>query len=131
MKRILFLIGGWLSLLLGVIGAFLPILPTTPFVLLAAYCFSKGSTQMHQWLLNQRTFGPMIRDWEADRVIRPRAKWFASIAMIIMISYPLIFKALPIFVKATILIVCVSVLVFIWSCPSAPRAKVAESMGKS
>ena len=65
--RALWLSAGLVALLLGVVGIFLPLLPTTPFVLLAAACFSRGSTRCERWLLSHRTFGPMVRDWRRHR----------------------------------------------------------------
>jgi len=123
MTKLLFIFCGWVSLLLGVIGIFLPILPTTPFVLLAAYCFSRGSDRLHRWLLGQKTLGPIIQDWEHSHVIRLRAKWTATILLTLMMSYPIIFKAIPIYLKGVMALVGVSVLTFIWSCPSIPPRK--------
>jgi uncharacterized membrane protein YbaN (DUF454 family) len=77
----------WISFLLGFIGAFLPILPTTPFMILAAYLFSKSSPRMHSWLTSLPYFGNAIIDWENNRVIRPRAKITAvSVLWIVMLS---------------------------------------------
>ena len=85
-KPILFTLG-WLSFLLGLIGAFLPVLPTTPFMILAAYLFSKSSPRMHSWLTSLPYFGNAIIDWENNKVIRPRAKVTAvSVLWIVMLS---------------------------------------------
>ena len=73
MKLVLFILG-WLSFVLGVIGAFLPIIPTTPFLILAAFLFSKSSPRFHKWILNLPMAGAAIQDWQEHRVIRPRAK---------------------------------------------------------
>ena len=67
--RYLLLACGWLSFILGVIGVVLPLLPTTPFMLLAAACFSRSSERFHRWLLNNRVFGKIIRDWESERAM--------------------------------------------------------------
>ena len=75
--RVLWLLAGLTSLALGIVGIFLPLLPTTPFVLLAAFCFSRGSTRCEAWLLNHRLFGPMVRNWRARRAIPLRAKQLA------------------------------------------------------
>jgi hypothetical protein len=68
---------GWLSIALGTLGAFLPLLPTVPFMLLAGWCFARSSERFHQWLLNHRQFGPILRDWENNgsitRKVRNRA----------------------------------------------------------
>ena len=58
---------GILFVVLGAIGAVLPLLPTTPFVLVAAWCFARSSPRLHRWLLESRLFGPMLRDWEENR----------------------------------------------------------------
>ncbi len=73
-RRIIFLCLGWLSLGLGIIGVFLPLLPTTPFLLLTAYCFARSSPKLHAALLSHPRLGPPLRDWQERKVIRPRAK---------------------------------------------------------
>jgi hypothetical protein len=75
--RWVWLICGALCLLLGAIGIMLPLLPTTPFVLLAAYCFSLGSARYERWLLAHPRFGPMVRDWRSQRAVPLRAKQVA------------------------------------------------------
>ncbi len=80
-KRILLLILGWLSLVTGIIGAFLPLLPTTPLVLLAAWCFSKSSERFHTWLIEHKYFGPIVRDWQSADGIPRRARNRAIIFM--------------------------------------------------
>lgn len=78
--RIAYWIAGSVALLLGIIGAFLPVLPTTPFVLLAAFCYSRASVRLHAMLVGHRVFGPLIREWHETRTIPPRAK-FAGLAL--------------------------------------------------
>jgi uncharacterized membrane protein YbaN (DUF454 family) len=75
---------GLLCLVLGGIGVVVPLLPTTPFVLLAAACFAKSSPRMHAWLLNSELFGPMLRDWEANRCISYKVKWLALFMMAVV-----------------------------------------------
>jgi uncharacterized protein len=72
---------GAFALLLGAIGIFLPLLPTVPFVLLAAWCFSRGSERWERWMLAHRVFGPIVRDWRATRAVPLRAKQLASLMM--------------------------------------------------
>ena len=73
----LWLGAGVLALAAGLVGIFLPLLPTTPFVLLAAFCFARGSPRWERWLLRHPRFGPMVRAWRARRVIPLRAKQLA------------------------------------------------------
>jgi len=80
-KRGVFMVLGTVFLALGVLGAALPILPTTPFVLLAAWCYARGSVRLYRWLLASRMFGPLIRRWEADRSITLRSKIVATVMM--------------------------------------------------
>lgn len=78
----IFLAGlGVLSLALGVIGAFLPILPTTPFVLLAAYFFARSSPELNSWLHNHKIFGKIIYDFQVEKAITIHAK-IISISML-------------------------------------------------
>lgn len=79
--RAAFLVLGVAALLLGVIGIFLPILPTTPFILLAAACFARGSQRVHQWLLAHRVTGAIVRDWEEHRSIPKGVKPWALVMM--------------------------------------------------
>lgn len=72
---------GSVSLALGIAGVFLPLLPTTPFVLFAAFCFSRGSERVERWMLEHRHFGPMVRDWRERRAVPRRAKQFATVMM--------------------------------------------------
>ena len=69
---------GFGALALGTVGVFLPLLPTTPFVLLAAYCFARSSPRFYQMLLRHRQFGPIIRDWQDHRCIALRTKVVAE-----------------------------------------------------
>lgn len=63
-KHLLLLTLGWLSVILGVVGIFLPIMPTTPFILLAAWCFARTSPRFHHWLRNHKHLGLIVRSWE-------------------------------------------------------------------
>ncbi|MEM6160620.1 DUF454 family protein [Erwinia sp. P6884] len=74
MQRIILLIIGWLAMGLATLGVVLPLLPTTPFLLLAAWCFARSSPRFHDWLLNRSLFGPYLRHWQQHRALPPRTK---------------------------------------------------------
>ena len=78
---ILWRLAGGLALALGILGIPLPLLPTTPFLLLAAFCFSRGSPRLHNWLVSHPRLGPPIRDWRERGAISRKAKIAALIAM--------------------------------------------------
>ena len=75
------LVCGWIALGLAVVGIVLPVLPTVPFVLLAAACFLRGSERWHTWLVSHPVFGPHISDYLAGRASRPRTKVVALITL--------------------------------------------------
>ena len=80
-RRWPYLLLAWVALALGLVGIVLPGLPTTPFVLLAAWAAARGSTRLHRWMRAHRAFGPMIRNWEAHGAVSRRAKWTATLMM--------------------------------------------------
>lgn len=86
--RLLLIAAGLLALGLGLLGAVLPGLPTTPFVLLAAACFARASPALHRWLLHNRLTGPMLRDWLTHRSLTRRVRWVAvgSMSAMVMVS---------------------------------------------
>jgi uncharacterized membrane protein YbaN (DUF454 family) len=79
--RAAFLALGTLALLLAVLGVFLPVLPTTPFVLLAAACYARGSERLHRALLAHRIVGPIVREWQQHRSMPPGVKPWAFTLM--------------------------------------------------
>jgi hypothetical protein len=76
---------------LGILGAFLPVLPTTPFMLLAAACYARASTRFYNGLLNNRLFGPTVREWRRHRSIPYRTKWTAIALMAITLTASIVF----------------------------------------
>lgn len=74
------MLGGF-ALVLGAVGVVLPVLPTTPFVILAAFAFSKSSARFHLWLTRNKIFGPIIEDWNANGAIAPKYKIIALCMM--------------------------------------------------
>lgn len=85
--RPLFLGLGWLSVGLGIIGIIMPLFPTTPFLLVAVWAFSKSSPELAQKIRNHPTAGPFIRDWQDAGVIPLKAKFLAVSMMAAMLAY--------------------------------------------
>lgn len=116
-KKALYVSVGIVSLTLGIIGLFLPLLPTTCFVLLSGFCFSKGSDRMHNWILNHKRFGPSIRDWRAHGVIRVPIKCWASLMIFISGLVIWMIPKVPLFVQIGMSVFFVGLVAFIWSRP--------------
>ncbi|MBC7144364.1 MAG: YbaN family protein [Thioclava marina] len=116
--RVLWLILGMVSFAIGVIGIFLPLLPTVPLMLLAAFFFGKSSERLHQWLITHPRFGPSIQDWQERRAISKRAKIAASIsiAAAFAISVVIGLKPMLLAIQAATLI---AVSIFIWTRPNS------------
>ena len=115
--RLVWVTIGIISLALGVIGVVLPLLPTVPFMLLAAFCFARSSERLHNWLVSHPHFGPAIEDWNARGAIHPRAKRIATVSIVAVfaLSWILGVKTLVIGIQAVVLS---CVLIFIWSRPN-------------
>ena len=118
--RVLLIILGFVSLAVGLVGIFVPLLPTTPFVLLSAYLFSKSSKTFHRWLREHRHFGRSVREWEEHQVVPLKAKIFGTVlTSISMIGVPLL-TAVPGWAMATVGTLFAIVLAFVWTRPSRP-----------
>ncbi|WP_432454570.1 MULTISPECIES: YbaN family protein [unclassified Agarivorans] len=117
MLKLLYLIIGWISVLLGTLGIFLPLLPTTPFMLLAAVLFSKSSPRFERWLQQHRVFGPLIEDWHQYGVVSLRAKCSATIMVLISAALMLWFQVPWIGRMVAAACLC-SVMIFLWTRPS-------------
>jgi uncharacterized membrane protein YbaN (DUF454 family) len=89
MRRVLWNTLGFASLGLGLIGAVLPLLPTTPFMLLAAFAFGQGSPRFRGWIVAHPTFGPAVSRWEASGAISRRHKWIGCGAMALSLAVSL------------------------------------------
>jgi len=85
--RILWLLAGLLAVAIGAVGIVLPLLPTTPFLLIAAFAFARSSTRLNNWLLEHRSFGPLINNWRRDGSIDRKVK---RIAIIVILMTPVI-----------------------------------------
>ena len=118
--RWIFLLLGWVFFILGIIGAVLPVMPTAPFILLAAGCWARSSRRFHFWLINHRFFGKFVRDWEANHAVPRYAKWFGTIMM--TLSTSMLFYRLPadtLWVAWVVAAVCSAVAIYLFRLPNA------------
>lgn len=104
---------GWTCVGLGAIGVVMPVMPTVPFLLLAAFCFERGSPKLHQWLMEHRTFGPSLRHWRNHRVIRPYAKALSLSCISASVFYVVYFRDFSPWLKGVVAGSCLLVMIFI------------------
>lgn len=120
MQRVVLLGLGWLFVGIGALGAFLPLLPTTPFLLLAAWAFARSSHRFHDWLYGQRHFGPVLLAWRDHRVIPVRAKIIAVTAMSASLGWVIFLLHSPWWVPFTMAAVMIPVAIWMLSRPGRP-----------
>lgn len=116
MQRFLLLSLGWLAIVLGTLGIVLPLLPTTPFVLLAAWCFARSSPRFHHWLLWRSPFGRYLRHWQRHRAMPPGAKGRAILLIIITFAFSLWLVKL-FWLRLLLLVLLAILLLFMWRIP--------------
>ncbi|MES0874841.1 YbaN family protein [Sinimarinibacterium sp. HSW-8] len=118
LARWLLIGAGWLALILGAIGLLLPVVPTTPFILLSAACFARSSERFHAMLLRNRVFGPLIVEWEQYRSIPRRTKRWAILLMALTFGCSIVFFVQPVGLKWALAAVGIAVAIWIWRIPS-------------
>jgi len=106
---------------LGVLGIFLPVLPTTPFMLLAAACFARSSPRFHRWLLAHRTFGPIVSEWERHHAIPWRTKLWAIALMSATLAASIVFFVRSPWLQGALAAFGVVLAVWLYRIPSRDR----------
>ena len=99
LRRFLFVVAGLACVGMAYLGAVLPGLPTTPWVLLAGYCFSRSSPRLERWLKRSPVFGRLLRDWDEHRGIRKPVKVVAVCLVVTVVTLSILFGGLPVWVK--------------------------------
>lgn len=94
-KKFVLLLIGWFFVALGTVGLFLPVLPTTPFLLISLWAFSQSSERFHDWLYHHRVFGPPLQDWSKYGIIPLRAKIVALATMGTSAVLVILFSSAP------------------------------------
>lgn len=113
-KHTLLICLGWLFVLLGAIGAVLPLLPTTPFLILALACFAESSPRFHRMLLENKWFGPPLAQWESTKTIRRKVKY--KVMMLIIATFGISILVLSGRANLQIMLVCFCLILlsFVW-----------------
>ncbi|MDH5805948.1 MAG: YbaN family protein [Gemmatimonadota bacterium] len=121
-RRFMFSIAGHMLVALAALGVFLPILPTTPLLLVAAACYARASTRFYNWLLNNRTFGPIILDWQRHRAIRLKHKVTAIVLIVATIGSSVWFVIPLLPIKILVALIGVGVITFLVQLPTRVEA---------
>ena len=122
---------GFVFLTVGIVGTLVPLLPTTPFLLLAAWCFGKGSPRFRRAMEQNRVLGPLIRDWERHRVIPLYAKALATFMIGTSATYLALGSRAPWWGVAAAYVLFIALLVYLWSKPSRrPEGSLAPAPAK-
>lgn len=121
--RMVLLVCGSIALLLGIIGIFLPGLPTTPFILVAAACYARASERFYHWLLRNPTFGPLIAEWRRHRSIPYRVKRLAITLMSLTICASIWTLSEKPWLQAMLACIGAGTAVWLWRIPSRDRPR--------
>lgn len=120
LRRVLYVALGLFFAGLGVLGAMLPVLPTTPFLLLASWFFVRSSPTLHERLMRLPIFGLLLRDWETHRAVRPRSKWAAYLLISGTISASAFLGALTWPLTTLLCLLGGAGLIVVWRLPIVP-----------
>jgi len=113
--RVLLIVAGTISTGLGILGMFLPLLPTTPFLILAAACYARSSDRFYNWLLNNRWFGSYIRNYLQKRSISLRAKVFTLALLWVVIGCSVAFAAESVALRLILVLIAIGVSIHVLS----------------
>ncbi|MCU7841748.1 MAG: YbaN family protein [Candidatus Thiodiazotropha sp. (ex Troendleina suluensis)] len=120
LQNYLLIIFGWLFTILGIIGALLPVLPTTPFLIVALAFFSKSSPRFHKMLLNNIWFGPILKQWEDKKTLSRQTKYKAYFLIIITFSISTAIINNNIEFQLLLVGTAIALLFFIWRIKEEP-----------
>jgi len=121
LRKGLFVVAGSIFLALGCVGIVLPILPTTPFLLLSAACYYKGSERMHRWMLSNKWFGSYIKNYKEGKGLSLKAKGFTLALLWIVISYSALFVVNLLIIQVILFAIAVGVSLHIVTLPTSKK----------
>ncbi len=114
LKNHVLIVIAWFFIAIGCIGVFLPILPTTPFLIVALALFSKSSPRFHQMLLNNPWFGDTLKQWEATKTLPRKIKYKASFVIVITFAISIMMFIGDFRIQIILICIALAVLFFIW-----------------
>ena len=118
LKRGLLIVAGTISLIIGTIGIVIPVLPTTPFLLIATACYLRGSEKLHNWILNNRVIGEFIKNYKEGRGISVKHKIFTITFLWLTIMISTLFVVSQLYLRVVLIIIAVIVTTHILSIPT-------------
>ncbi len=117
---------GWFFVILGAIGAVLPLLPTTPFLIIALACFAESSPRFHRMLLENKWFGPPLAQWESSHTIRRKVKHKVMILIIATFSISIFILDDRLELQLMLVCFCLILLGFIWRLKEAEQTSIQQ-----
>ncbi len=127
MAKLILISLGFLFVALGGLGLVLPVMPTTPFLLLAAACFARSSPRFHDWLLNIHVFGSLIKNWQETRSIPKKAKLVAILSIVLVGGSSVIFFIETIFLRIFVAAILLFHVVFIACIKSTEQVELTKA----
>ena len=124
LKKGIFIVAGTVSLGLGAVGVFLPILPTTPFLLLSAACYYKGSERMHRWLLCNKLFGSYIRNYKEGKGIAQTTKILTLSLLWITICFSAFYIVRNFPIQIVLIAIAIAVTIHVITLPTLRKAQL-------
>ena len=119
--RAAFLVAGIVAFVAGIVGVFLPLLPATPLLILAAACFARAYRPFHEWMLGHRWIGPMLHEWYIHRSIPYRTKILAIVTMLVSFGTSIVLFVKPPWLKGLLAVFALALAVWLYRIPSRER----------